>query len=247
MPSASKSLIFYAVLIPGLITVGTARLVSNMPGVTGIELTIFLFLASAVNLAICFGLLHFRQKLVRQAVTITAAVRRPFFVVVIVVVSTVNGILLATAYENAWVNSAVRWVTFDSLGLTKTSQHSALHFLLRNLYDETGVFPDHRHVERQLDEDGEWKSVRILKVYLKDSDTAFTGYEGSWSTRGHVDELYLSPACRHEGGTDAPIRGAGILIRTEQATLIEFLDEDAADCARNLRLTAPEKPKSCPC
>lgn len=245
MSISDNRLIFYAILLPGLVTVGTARLVSNMPGMTGIELTIFLLLSSAVNLAICFVLLHLGLMSIHRTLTVTAAVRRPFFVVAVFLVSVVNGILLASVYENAWVNSAVRWATFGSLGLTKTSQHSTLHFLLRNLYDEAGAFPDYRHVDRQLDETGAWKSVRVLKVQLKKSNTAFTGYEGSWSTRGQVEELYLSPACRHEGETVAPIRGAGVFIRTDQVAVIEFVDEDAADCARTLRSTGPEKPCSC--
>ena len=234
-----NKLLFYAILLPGLMTVGTARLVSNMPGMNEIELTIFLLLSSAVNLAICLALWHLRLVFGGESMAVASAIRRPVFVVAVCFVSVVNGVLLAGAYENGWANRAVRWVTVDSLGLTKTTQHSALHFLLRNLYDDTGVFPDHRHIERQRDEKGEWKSARILKVRLKGHNTTFVGYEGAWSTRGQVDELYLSPACRQDSDAGVPILGAGVFIRLDQVAAIEFLDEDAAACARTLRWTAP--------
>ena len=243
MPTFPNSLVVYAILVPGLVTVGVARLISNMPGLTGLELAIFLFLSSVVNLAICFGLLHLILMLLAQRITLVAAARRPLFLVTVCLVSMMNGVFLAAAYENAWINSAIRSSAIGSLGFTKYSPHSTLHSLMRNLYDETGKFPDHRHIERQLESEGELKFVRVLKVYLKTGNIAYSGYEGTWSSRGaHVEEIYLSPACRHEESATVPIGGAGVFIRMDQAAIIEFLDEEAADCARTLRSTAPTEP-----
>ena len=240
MSTVSNSLAVYAVLVPGLVTVGVARLISNMPGLTGMELAIFLFLGSTVNLALCFGLLQLLLIYRGQRMPVVSAVRKPLFLMSLCVVSVANGVVLAAAYENAWANRAVSSFPFLSLGFEKYSPHSTLHSLLRNLYEPTGAFPDRRHMERQLDARGEPKRIRVLKVHLKSGGIAYSGYEGSWSSGGAlVDELYLSPACRHDGNGAAPIPGAGVFIRMDHAALIEFLDADAADCARTLRLSSP--------
>lgn len=236
-------MIWSFVLVPGLMTVGTARLVSNMPGMSEVELTIFLFLSALVNLGICFGFLHVRLRRTRKREALEAVIRRPSFVAAVCVVSVLNGVLLAAAYENGWINSAVRWVTYESLGLTKTTQHSTLHFLLRNIYDDTGVFPDHRQIDRQRDDKGDLKTVRVLKVGLRGDGTMFLGYLAEWWTPSQVGEVYLSPACRGDGGAWAPIAGAGAFIRLDELASVEFLDEEAAQCARDLRREPPPEAK----
>ncbi len=230
----------YLVLIPGLITVGVARLVSNMPGVSGIELILFLLLSSVINLAFAGALTHGYLMLRSTALPLMNAVRHPVFVFSLVVISFANGVLLAGAYEGAWLNQGVRSLLGDSFRLTKTTDHSTLHVLFKDIHQKAGIFPDDRHVERKLDQNGKLKRVRIFKIHLKNTKTHYTGYGGYWSVNVRVSEIFLSPACRHENNRTTPIRGPGVFIRESEVARIEFIDEAQADCASMLRYQPPK-------
>lgn len=226
-----KQFVFYLALIPGLITIGVARLISNMAGLNGIELTVFLLLASMVNVALSLGVLVGYLKAVRETMVLTRAFLHPFFVINLVFFSICNGVLLSLAFENDWVNRGVNALSGGSLELSKSSSHSTLHFLLRNIYDNTGAFPDHRQLDRQMDASGDLKSTRIMRIRTMQSGLTFVGYIGAWRTHERVKEIYLSPACRNSGGSDMPIGGAGVFVAVSQVAWIEFIDEDDDESA----------------
>ena len=229
---------WYGILIPGLITVGVAQMISNMPGITDIKLVIFLLLASIVNIALSVLVYHLYLIYTRIAQRLQDAVRQPLFLACLLLISLGNGVLLAAGYEGAWVNTGVRHVVGNTFEFTKDSQHSTLHRLLRELYNTPPDFPDYRNIHRKRDGSGKFKTDRILKVFLKDNGGAYSGFKGSWMNDGRVREIFLSPACRHKGASVTEVAGSGVFIRVEEISWIEVLDAENAHCVHTLRYKA---------
>ena len=229
-----KQFILYAALAPGLVTVGIARLTSSLPGLDGIELGIFLFLASIINTGISVLLMHVYLRIRVISLPLNDVFRHTLFWTLLISFSCINGLLLASAYENAWINKLVG----QKFGLSKTAPHTALHDLLRHT-NNSNEFVDNREVSRRWLPGEMWEPVRkrkikkdrILKIGLKSAESVFSGYSGSWSSK----QIYLSPACRHYKNITIPISGPGIFIPLDEISWIEFIDEQAGECARTQR------------
>lgn len=217
--------IWFLVLIPGFISVGFARLLSDLGAFSEFELVIFCFALAGVNSLIAGTAYHIVLRIIRRRVPLDELPRRPAFIAILTGVSLSVGLLIVIAHESDLVTNTARFVVRDPGSLPQISYHSPLELLLRRAEsDVAGEFPDGRSPNKNIQK-------KALGITLIAGQERVVGYRKWWSTGGATSQLFLSPVCFER--TDAKycrLPGPGVWIPIKQIQRIDFLDAEHAEC-----------------
>ncbi|MBY6151670.1 hypothetical protein KUV47_00470 [Vannielia litorea] len=236
----SDQLRLYLALIPGVITLGIASLLGDIPASSGVGQIVLLLFFSILDAAIAIGVTHLVYIFLDRAVDLRALQLKPTFLILVLCIAVANGFILVLGYENAWLNrAALSIVGPRSALLSKETNNPLLHDLLLNAQGKEVSFHDGRNGTKFPP-----KNHRTFLVHsvLKGSDKSIVGYRRSWDNNGGVTSVFLTPACVVEDGSSKAVTGSGAYFLVEEVLYFEFVDEvsEAASCPRELR-AAPEK------
>jgi hypothetical protein len=224
-PDVRDKAIWLVILLPGFVTIGTARLVSNLPGLSDFQLGILYFVATTINAGVAVAIAHIVLVVRKQPAILYALFRSVPYIVLVLCISVFTGIGLAIAYENAWANRVVRLMVGRDV-LPKASPHDALELLVRNA-NSPDHFDDRRSVRIK-------REVRVLRIQFKNTIDPVLGIRAHWHSVGEQSQLYLSPACVEQGGVTKPIEGPGTWVSLQNVVRIDFLDASKVGCIQSL-------------
>lgn len=224
-PDIRDKSLWLIVLLPGFVTIGTARLASNLPGLSDFQLGVLFFVASGVNAGIALGIAHAFYLCRGQTVLLSDLAKSKLFIFGVFLISICMGIILAVSYENAWLNRGVQYLLGREV-LPKASQHDTLEALLRSAHSIES-FDDRRTNKISRD-------VKVLRLHLDRHDSQVVGMRARWNSTGEEIQLYLSPACIESGGKMTAVSGSGVWVSLKAVVRIDFLDLREIGCIRDL-------------
>jgi hypothetical protein len=132
------------------------------------------------------------------------------------------GFVVALSYENDWIISGINKLPF--VRISKTNQDRPTLYVLKRSLTCRGVRPfDAREEATQM------FTRPMLRVKTKDHGTV-EGFVRVIPTTLDPNQVFLSPACRIEGTVTNAIPGPGVLVKVDDAPILELIDATASKC-----------------
>ncbi|MCP4384969.1 MAG: hypothetical protein GY798_26760 [Hyphomicrobiales bacterium] len=231
----SDQLRLYMLLIPGVVTIGIANLLGEVPVSSGVAQIVLLLFFSFVNIALSLGLTQLFLITTGRSVKLKSLEKNATFLTLVFLIAVLNGFILVLGYENAWLNRAAQKIVGPASGLlTKRTNNPLLHDLLLNAHGRFASFPDLRNGNRFPPEQ---HKTFLVHAILKDSKFSIVGYSINWDGKDDVASIYLTPACIVQNENAEPVAGSGAYLSVENISYIQFVDENSelARCAFDLR------------
>lgn len=226
-----KKALWLALLMPGFVTVGTARLISSLPGAGEFELTFVFLLISYMSFAFILLPYSWLLKKLKKEIQIEKIIFQPLMSLAMLLTSALFGILLAIAYENDFPNkvahSIVKLFGGDQYWLTESSNHSSMHSGFRLVGDSkalTNAGFDRRHRSMRSAK----KMIRVIPKAT--AGLVYVGVPQIWDLRNGDRHIFLTPACIEGNSTRAPVLGSGVWIRLDTIHSVEILDVVSNGC-----------------
>ena len=226
MEEIGKKLIWFAVLLPGFVTVTIIGAIVDLGDVGEFSLTFYAAALTLLNDIIGFLIALFIVFLLGlMAVRLAFVGSFIIFAIVTLIISVGTGVFLGVALEKGTFFEAVRKIPVLDV-LNKRSHARPLIFLLRQ---NTGGQLDIEGDARPQDKVGE----AYLRVYL-DDDVIYEGWPEFYDSKS--TEVYLSPACKivedDKGDKATKIPGPGAIIPESEIKRAIFFDRTSSPCYR---------------
>ena len=218
------------VLVPGFVTLSVARSLSNLGEPQAADLFLLYLAASMLSVGTASLLVHRILVYRNIALSIDELLHRSWYWIACVVSAILWGVVIATAYEGAWMNAIAQETVGHFLGLKnfpKISPHETIDELLRTTADLQS-FPDNRSPNLMTQE-------KILRVVLKDGGGTVVGWGFRSTIWSNPQQIFLSPACEEKDKVLVRIYGPGVWIPLNFVVRIDFLDAYDVKCEEDQR------------
>jgi len=232
-----KKFTWFLILLPGFISLGLARYISDMGNMSEFELIIYSSGFTVVNLGLSIVLYNGGKALGQRWLPrrgdpdtqSESPLSKMAFILLVLVVSFGVGIAAGVAYENDTLLNWLRAAPGTRL-LSKRSYQRPLTFLLAQ--NRKGKL-----------EEGRPHSMKTTQAWVEVHLTGGESFEGwpeffsspeSFSTGDENAEIFLSPACKRvkkDGRVKVVIMpGPGVLVFEKDIKFVEFIDRQKSEC-----------------
>ncbi|ANL68585.1 hypothetical protein AMC82_PC00021 (plasmid) [Rhizobium phaseoli] len=224
-------------VLPGFFALFVASFISDFPQIRDAQLPIVYVALTVLSVAVPFLAAHLYGRWKGQTYTLDSLLTSPSMISSIFLCSLILGFLFGVAHTTDYVSRGLRSLFGKDIILT-ASQSDALHYLLKNSYNEN--FLDGNPYIKSI-------SNRYARIYSGDKRNVYEGVVASFFESTESPQAYLSPACLISNDRAFPINGPGVWLNLDKVADIQFIDARCSICAEQVALAAGQtKNWQCP-